>query len=138
MKASTWGALALAAAVTAVAGVGHAAVYKQEGCQIEVPADWVASKQRVSRPDKKVWAELLKASSTAEVVTLETSLKAVKVGEDGGHVVLMSTASYGGLTNRMYHTVTKGSPACLADVTSPAGPDEALAKSIGHTVAIAK
>ena len=136
MRISIWGAVVLAAA-TAAASAGHAATFRQDGCQIEVPANWVMTKSRASRPDKKVWAELLKASSTAEVVTLELNLKAVKGGEDGQHVILVSTASYGGLTNRMYHVVTKGSPACLADVTSPAGPDEALAKSIGQTVTVA-
>ncbi len=129
---------AVLAAVTAVASTGQAAPYSKEGCKIDVPADWVASKTRIARPDKKVWASLLQAPTTAEAVNLELSLKAVKVSEDAKQVTLLSTASYGGLTNKQYHVVTKSSPACLADVTAPAGPDEALAKSVAHTVALAR
>ena len=129
---------AVLAAVTAVASTGQAAPYSKEGCKIDVPADWVASKTRIARPDKKVWASLLQAPTTAEAVNLELSLKAVKVSEDAKQVTLLSTASSGGLTNKQYHVVTKSSPACLADVTAPAGPDEALAKAVAHTVALAR
>ena len=137
MRFSAWGAMALAAAM-AVASTGHAAPYRNDGCQVDVPADWVSSKTRIARPDKKVWASLMQAPTTAEAVNLELSLKAVKVGEDSRQVTLVSTASYGGLTNKQYHVITKSSPACMADVTAPAGPDEALAKSVGLTVKPAK
>ncbi len=129
---------AVLVAVTAAASTSQAAPYVKEGCKIDVPADWVASKTRIARPDKKVWASLLQAPTTAEAVNLELSLKAVKVSEDGKQVTLVSTASYGGLTNKQYHVVTKSAPACLADVTAPAGPDEALAKSVAHTVTLAR
>ena len=137
MKTSTWGVAVLAAAMAA-ASAGHAAPYRKDGCQVEVPADWVASKTRIARTDKKVWASLMQAPTTAEAVNLELGLKAVKVGEDARQVTLVSTASYGGLTNKQYHVITKSSPACMADVTAPAGPDEALAKSVGLTVKLAK
>ena len=137
MRNSILGAAVLAAAMAA-ASTGHAATYRQEGCQVEVPADWVASKVRVARPDKKVWASLLQAPTTAEIVNLELGLKAVKVGEDARTITLVSTASFGGLTNKQYHVVSKSSPSCVADVTAPAGPDEALAKSVGHTVSVAR
>ena len=137
MSTFTWGAAVLVA-ITAAASTSHAAPYLKEGCQIEVPADWVASKSRVARPDKKVWADVLQAPSTAEAVNLELSLKAVKLAEDAQQVTLVSTASLGGLTNKQYHVVTKTSPACLADVTAPAGPEENLAKSVAHTVKLAK
>ncbi len=137
MRVSTWGAVVLAAA-SAAAGAGHAAPYRKNGCQVDVPADWVVSKTRVARPDKKVWASLLQAPTTAEAVNLELSLKAVKLAEDARQVTLVSTASYGGLTNKQYHVVTKTSPACLADVAAPAGPDETLAKSVARSVTLAK
>ncbi len=137
MRNSIWGAAVLAAAMAA-ASTGHAATYRSDGCQLEVPADWVASKTRIASPDKKVWASLLQASNTAEAVNLELSLKAARLGEDARTVTLVSTASFGGLTNKQYHVVTKSTPACLADVTAPAGPLEALAKSVGATVKLAR
>ncbi len=137
MRISAWGAAVLVA-FTAAAGAAHATPYVRDGCKIEVPADWVASKSRIARPDKKVWASLIQAPTAAEAVNLEIAMKAVKVSEDGRQVTLVSTASYGGQTNKQYHVVTKTSPACLADVAAPAGPDEALARSVAATVKPAK
>lgn len=129
--------LVLAAALGA-SGAGQAAPYVKDHCKLDVPADWVASKTRIARADKKLWASLLEAPSAAEAVNLELSMKAVKVSEDGKQVVLVSTASAGGMTNKQFHVITKTTPSCLADVTAPAGPDEATAKKIGQTVSLAK
>ncbi|WP_372785944.1 hypothetical protein [Phenylobacterium sp.] len=137
MRISLLGQAALIA-LLATAGVSHAAPYRDGHCQIDAPADWVKSKTRIARADKKMWASLLEAPTAAEIVNMEVGLKAVKVSEDARQVVLVSTASYGGLTNKLYHVVSKTSPACVADVAAPAGPDEALAKKIGQTVTAVK
>ncbi len=137
MKTLTLGVAAMAAALAAASAV-QAEPYRKDGCQIDVPAGWVASKTRIARADKKVWASLLQAPTAAEAVNLELSMKAVKLGEDARQVTLVSSASMGGLTNKQYHVVSKTTPACLADVTAPAGPDEALAKSVALSVKPAK
>ena len=116
----------------------QAAVYKANGCQVTVPDGWVTSRTRIASPDKKLWASLLQADSAAQVVQIETSLQATKVSEDARVVLMVSTASFGGLTNRQYHAITKTTPSCAADVTSPAGPDEATARQIALTVSVAK
>ena len=59
------------------------------------------------------------------------------MSEDSHLVLLVSTASFGGLTNKQYHAITKTTPSCIADVTSPAGPQEATAKQIAVTVGLA-
>ena len=123
-------------AALAVSGPTQALAYKDGHCSLTVPDGWVVSRSRVARPDKKVWASLLEAPTTAEIVNLELSLKAVKVSEDSRVIVLVSTASFGGQTNKQYHVVTKSGPACVADVTAPAGAEEALAKQIGLTVSV--
>ena len=125
--------LALIAAL-ALPAVAQAAPYVVGNCKLNVPADWVASKTRIARADKKVWASLLEAPTVAEIVTLETSLKATKVSEDAGHVLMLSTVSGSGQTNKQFHAVSKSSPACLADVTSVNGADDAGAKQIALTV----
>jgi hypothetical protein len=51
---------------------------------------------------------------------------------------MVSTPSFGGLTNKQYHVITKTAPSCVADVTAPAGPDEALAKTIAQSVVMKK
>jgi hypothetical protein len=112
----------------------QAAPYVVGNCKLNAPADWVASKSRIARADKKVWASLLEAPTVAEIVNLELGLKAVKVSEDGGHVLLLSTVSASGQTNKQFHAVSKSSPACLADVTSVNGADDAAAKQIALTV----
>jgi hypothetical protein len=65
-------------------------------------------------------------------------MNAVKVSEDARLVLMVSSASYAGQTNKQYHAVTKTSPACLADVAAPAGPDEALAKQVAQSVSLRK
>jgi hypothetical protein len=114
--------------------MAQAAPYVVGNCKLNVPADWVASKTRIARADKKVWASLLEAPTVAEIVTLETGLKATKVSEDAGHVLMLSTVSGSGQTNKQFHAVSKSSPACLADVTSVNGADDAGAKQIALTV----
>lgn len=127
------------AALVLGASASQAAPYVDGACQLNAPADWVASKTRIARADKKVWASLLQAPTAAEIVALEASFKAVKLSEDGKQIVMVSTASAGGLTNKQFHVITKTSPSCLADVTAPAGgADEALAKSVALTVAVHK
>jgi hypothetical protein len=130
-------AVAIVALVT-VPGVALAGTYKSDGCQLTVPDDWVASKTQTATRDKKFSASLMHVSTAAEAVRLELGFGAVKVSEDGRLVILLSTASYGGLTNKQYHAVTKTIPSCLADVTAPAGPGESIAKSIAATVGLAK
>jgi hypothetical protein len=126
----------LIAAVAALAtpALGQAEPYVVGNCKLNAPVDWVASKSRIARADKKVWASLLEAPTVAEIVNLELGLKAVKVSEDGGHVLLLSTVSGSGQTNKQFHAVSKSSPACLADVTSVNGADDAAAKQIALTV----
>jgi hypothetical protein len=137
MRISILSSLA-AVAVIATAGVSHAAPFRKEHCQVEVPADWTQSKTRAARADKKVWVGLLEAPTAAEAVSVEASLKAEKVSEDAGKIVMVSTASAGGQTNKQYHVITKTTPSCVADATAPAGPDEALAKQVGLSVKVAK
>ncbi len=126
------------AALLFMPGMAMAAPYIQDGCAITVPDGWVASKSRVATPDKKLWAELMQAPTTAEIVQIETRLGAKPVSEDSALIVLMSSASYGGLTNKQFHAITKTSPSCLADVTVPAGAQEEAARKIAMTVAPAK
>lgn len=132
--------LGLAAAVAAVFApvASQAAPYVVGHCQLTVPADWVASKTRIARPDKKLWASLLEAPTSAEIINLELGLKATKVSEDARQVVLLSTASGSGMTNKQYHVVTKTSPSCLADSVSMNGFDDNAAKQIGQTVVMKK
>jgi hypothetical protein len=130
------GALCIAALMMPAAA--QAGVYAKEGCQITVPGNWVASKSRIASPDKKVWASVMSAGSAAEIVRVETSLKATRVAEDGRIILMASSASFGGLTNRQFHAITKTTPACLADVTVPAGSMEAAAKAIALTIRPAK
>ena len=129
--------LTLAAALAAPA-LSHAAPYQDGHCQVTVPDGWVKSKTRIASPDKKVWASLLEAPTAAEILTVETGLKAVKVSENAQQVLMVSTASFGGLTNKQYHAITKTAPSCVADVTAPAGADEALAKTIAQSVVMKK
>ena len=133
MRTVSWGLIA-AVAVLTVPALGQAAPYVVGNCKLNVPADWVASKSRIARADKKVWASLLEAPTVAEIVNLELGLKATKLSEDGGHVLLLSTASGSGQTNKQFHAVSKSSPACLADVTSVNGADDGGAKQIALTV----
>lgn len=129
--------LTLAAALAAPA-LSHAAPYQDGHCQVTVPDGWIKSKTRIASVDKKVWASLLEAPTAAEIIAVETGLNAVKLSENGQQILMVSTASYGGLTNKQYHAITKTSPSCVADVTAPAGPDEALAKSIAQSVVMKK
>lgn len=112
----------------------HAEAYAKDGCQVTVPSGWIVSRSRVASPDKKTWAALMSAGSAAEIVQVETSLKAVKVSEDARIILMASSASFSGLTNRQFHAITKTTPSCLADVTAPAGPTEANARAIAMTV----
>ena len=124
-------------AVFAVAGapvMAHAAVYAKEGCQVTVPDGWVTSKTRIASPDKKQWASLLSAPTAADITKLEVSLGAKAAAGKPGVDLLVSTASFGGQTNVQFHAVTHTTPACLADVTAPAGAGEAAAKQIALTV----
>lgn len=131
------GALALAAGL--IPAAAHAGgVYVEDGCKVDTPANWVVSKSRTSTPDKKLWATLMSAPNAAQIVQIESSLKATKVSEDARLIVMASTASAFGMTNRMYHAITKTTPSCLASVAAPAGPQEAQAKAIAMTVRAAK
>jgi len=113
---------------------GHAETYAREGCQVTVPSGWIVSRSRIASPDKKTWAALSSAGSAAEIVQVETSLKAVKVSENAQIILMASSASFGGLTNRQFHAITKTTPSCLADVTAPAGATEANARAIAMTI----
>ena len=122
------------AAVLAAPGLSRAAVYKVGHCQVTVPDGWVTSRSRIARPDKKVWASLMEAPTAAEIVTVYRNLKAPVVSDGPGLTLMAETASYGGLTNKQYHAITKTSPACDADVTFPNGPDDALGRQIALSV----
>ena len=128
----------LVAAALSPAAAQAGGVYAGDGCKLDTPADWVVSKSRTSTPDKKLWATLMSAPSAAQIVQIESGLKATKVSEDARLIVMVSSASAFGMTNRQYHAITKTTPSCLADVTSPAGPQEATAKAIAMTVRPAK
>lgn len=130
--------IALLAAAIGLPGLAHAGVYKDGHCQVTVPDGWVASKTRIASPDKSRWASLLDAPTSAEIVKLETSMGAKPVSETGAIVLMTQTASYGGKTNRMYHAISKSSPACLADIAFPDGVDDAGARAIAMTVKVAK
>ena len=130
--------LLIVGAVLAAPGVSLAGVYKADGCQVVTPDGWVASKSRIAAPDKKLWASLMQAGTAAEAIQVERNLGAVKVSETPGVMLMVSTASYGGLTNKQYHAISKTTPSCVADVTAPAGPQEATAKQIAGTVRLAK
>jgi hypothetical protein len=136
LSVSRLSVLVLAAAC--LPALAQAAPYAKGHCQVSVPDGWVASKTRIASPDKSRWASLIEAPTTAEVIQLETSMGASKVSETGGAVLLTQTASFGGKTNRMYHAVTKTSPACLADVTFPDGVDDAAARQIALSVKTVK
>ncbi len=132
-------ALALvAAAALAAPGLSQAAVYKVGHCQVTVPDGWVTSKTRIARPDKKVWASLLEAPTANEIVSVEKSMGVAVVSDGPGLTLMAQTASYGGLTNKQYHAITKTTPACDADVAFPAGPDDALGKQIALSVKVVK
>ena len=119
MRLSKW--FVVIAAVATIPVAGHAAVYKSDGCQVTVPDTWVASRTRIASPDKKQWAALMQGGSAAEIVQVETSLKATMVSQDARLILMVSSASYAGLTNRQYHAITRTTPSCVADVTVPAG-----------------
>ena len=136
MGVGRWGVIVVAAAALAPA-MAQAAVYKVDHCQVTVPDGWVTSRSRIARPDKKVWVSLMEAPTMAEIVAVETGLKATKVSEDGRIVLMVSSASFGGLTNKQYHAITKTAPSCVADVTAPAGAEEPLARQIAATVGLA-
>ena len=128
--------IALAAVATPLAALAE--VYKSDGCQVTVPDGWLASRTRIATPDKKLWASLMRAQNAAEALQVEQSLNAAKVSEDAHMVLLVSSASFAGMTNKQYHAITKSSPSCVADVTSPAGPQEATARQIAATVGLAR
>jgi hypothetical protein len=119
-------------------GLAQAGAYVDGHCQVAVPQDWVKSKTRIASPDKKRWASLLEAPTAAEIVKMETGMGAKAVSDSGGVVLLTQTASYGGKTNRMYHAISKTSPACLADVAFPDGVDDAANRQIALSVRLAK
>jgi hypothetical protein len=125
----------IVAALAALApAAAQAAVYQSGHCKITVPDGWVTSRSRIARPDKKVWASLMDAPTSAEIVAVEAGLQATRVSEDGRIILMVSSASFAGLTNKQYHAITKTAPSCVADVTAPAGPEEALARQIAGTV----
>jgi hypothetical protein len=126
------------AAAAGLPGLAHAGVYSKGHCQLTVPDGWVASKTRISSPDKSRWANLIEAPSSDQAVKLEASMGAKPVSDAGGMVLMTRTASFGGKTNRMYHAISKGSPSCLADVTFPDGVDDAGAKRLALTVKVVK
>ena len=127
-------ALATLLFAASAAGMAHAAPYVAEGCQLNAPADWTASKTRIARADKKMWASLLQASTAAEAITLEKGLGATLVSDGPGLTVLVTSVSYGGLTNKQFHAISKTTPSCVADVTAPAGAEEGAALAIAKTV----
>lgn len=127
--------LALAAASPALAIAGP---YEKDGCQLSVPADWTASKTRIARADKKMWASLMQAPTSAEAINVEKSLGATQVTETPALVLMVSSASAAGMTNKQFHAITKSKPSCIADVTVPAGAEEAAAQAIAKTVALKK
>ena len=138
MRLLAWGLVA-AATIAAAPAVGLAGPYQVDHCQVTTPNDWVVSKSRSARADKKVWAGLMEAPTAAEIIGVETNLKAVKVSEDARVLLMVSAASFGGLTNKQFHAITKTTPSCVADVTAPAGgPDEALAKQVAMSVVMKK
>ena len=138
MRRLSWGLVA-AVAMVAAPVVGVAGPYQVDHCQVTTPNDWVVSKSRSARADKKVWVGLMEAPTAAEIIGVETNLKAVKVFEDAHVLLMVSTASFGGLTNKQFHAITKTAPSCVADVTAPAGgADEALARQVALSVAMRK
>jgi len=124
----------LVLAATALPALAQAAPYAKGHCQMTVPDGWVASKTRIASTDKSRWASVMEAPTTAQAVQLETSMGAKTVSETGAAVLMTQTASFGGKTNRMYHAVTKSTPACLADVTFPDGVDDGAARQIALSV----
>jgi hypothetical protein len=130
--------LIAAAAAMSVPGFAQAADFTDDHCTVTVPADWKMSKTRASSPDKKVWVELLSAPTAAEIVQTEVGLGGKSLPDEGGKTVLVTSASFGGLTNKAYIIVTKGAPACMAQGAAPAGDREALAKQVALTVRVAR
>jgi hypothetical protein len=130
--------VAIAAFGVGAPGLAVAGPYQADGCQLVVPADWTASKSRTARADKKMWASLMQAPTAADIIKVEKSLGAVVVSETPGLTLMVSSASAGGMTNKQFHAITKTSPSCVADVTVPAGAEEAAAQAIAKTVSLKK
>jgi hypothetical protein len=130
-------AVAIAAAVLAIPAAAEAGAYVQDGCQVSVPDNWTRTAQRAASPDKSVWASVMQASTAAEAIQVEQGLQATKVSEDGRLVMMVSSASFAGKTNKQFHAITKSTPSCIADVTVPAGAGEAQAQAIAATVQLA-
>lgn len=115
-------------------GLGQAAVYTSDHCQVIVPNDWVASKSRSASADKKEWATLMSAPTAAEIIQVETGLGAKPAGDAHGISLYTTTLSFGGKTNVAYIAVSHTTPSCMAQVTSPPGAGEAASKQIALTV----
>jgi hypothetical protein len=132
----------LAVVITALGGglpsLAFAASYQSDGCQLTVPSDWTPSKSRTARADKKMWASLMQAPTATEIVNVEKGLGAVLVSDTPGMTLMVSSASAAGMTNKQFHAITKTAPSCVADVTVPAGAEEAAAQAIAKTVSLKK
>ncbi len=129
----TVSAVAAAAILATVAGAAQAAVFKDDGCQVTVPDSWKITKQRAVGPGQNNWAETMKGDSVAQIVAIEKNLGATKVSEDAHVIIMVSSASAAGMTNKQFHGISKTTPSCVADVTTPAGAGEAAAKAMAMT-----
>jgi hypothetical protein len=130
-------AVATAVAVLVLPAAADAGVFAKEGCQVTVPDTWTHTSQRAVSPDKSTWAGVMQAPTAAEAIQVEQSLQATKVSEDARVVIMVSSASFAGKTNKQFHAITKGAPSCIADVTVPAGAGEPQAQAIAATVQLA-
>jgi hypothetical protein len=126
-----------AACILALPAAASAAVFAKEGCQVTVPDNWTLTAHRAISPDKTTWASVMQGPSAAQIVQIEQGLQATTVSEDGRIIMMVSSASYAGKTNKQFHAITKTAPSCVADVTVPAGAGEAQAQAIAATVQLA-
>jgi hypothetical protein len=126
-------AMATALITVAFASAAQAGDFQQEGCHVTVPADWKITKTRAIGPGHNSWAEITSGGTADEGAKIEQSFGAAKLSEDGRIILMVSSVSGSGQTNKLFHAITKTTPSCIIDVATPAGAGEAQAKAIAMT-----
>jgi hypothetical protein len=106
------------------------------GCQLQIPSGWAPVIRRAMGPpgQKAFYVKTLQAP-TADLLTQQVTGMGGKVVYDKPNLRLIEvTLSNAGKTNKQFWAITKSTPACGGIATTPAGPQEAQARSIAETI----
>ena len=128
--------LAFAALMSALPAVVSAEPFVSGGCKLDIPSGWAPVVLRAMGPpgQKNFYVKTVQAP-TAEEITRQITALGGTVAYDKPNLRLVElTASNAGRTNRQFWAITKTAPSCAGIATTPAGPQEAQARSIVETI----